>query len=206
MQVFRLMNKPDRVIAFDELPERLLEGFEMIRADGFPRYWKEWLGKRKKTIKLPREIDPLTKTVIIHQPIIEEDAFFYLVDANLEPVMDKWREVCDFVKQHVSKETRLMDKIDDMAIPLASNQAEGVTLEPEDVPVIPIPVEFQEKSPKLAGPDGSEIKNEAKRKQPESIRVKCSEDGCPSEFEGPYAKNALRMHTMKRHSKEKVAV
>lgn len=195
MQVFRLMNKPDRVIAFDELPERLLEGFEMIRADGFPRYWKEWLGKRKKVIRLPNEIDPLTKTVVTHKPIIEDDAFFYLVDSGLEPVMEKWREVCDFVRQHVSKDTRLMDKIEDMAVPLASNQTEGVTLEPEDVPVIPIPNENEILA--VSNRNGNNKKNS-------SIVTKCTEEGCSAEFEGSYSKNALRMHMMKRHNKEKI--
>lgn len=199
MQVFRLMGMPDKVIAFNDLPERLLEGFEMCSADGFPRHWKEWMGKQKKVTRIPPEKDLLTGQVRRFEPIIEEDAFFYLVDWHLGPVVERWAAVCDFVRAHVDKETRLKDKIDDMAVPLAGNKSDSVTLEPEDVPVIPIPIEYQEKEPKLA----SLVGNEPKEIVPQGTIFKCPEYGCGREFE---AKQALRMHTIKKHSKAKVAV
>jgi len=201
IQVFRLMGMPDKVIAFDELPERLLKGFEMCRADGFPRHWKQWLGKRDLITKVPPEKDPLTGLVRTFEPIIESDSFFYMVDWTLNPVMEKWKEVCDFVRQHVDKEVRLADKLDDMAKPLAANKADGVTLEPEDVVIIPIPIEYQEKNLGLVNAAGQELK---KTKEDPSI-LKCVEPGCTSEFEGTYARNAMRMHVAKKHKKVSVA-
>lgn len=192
MHVFRLMAMPDKVIAFDSLPERLLLGFEMSRADGFPRHWKEWLGKRKKVTMIPPEKDFLTGQVRRFDPIVEENFFFYLVDWTINSDEEKWKEICDYVRQHVSKDVRLKEKIEDMALPLAANKTDGVTLEPEDVPVIPLPKE----EPGLINLNAGE---------PIQI-IKCTEEGCKAEFEGKYAKNALRMHRMKKHEKEKAAV
>jgi len=196
-QCFRLMGIPDKVIAFDALPERLLKGFEMCRAEGFPRHWKEWLGKKKVTIPIPPEKDFLTGQVRRFDPIIDEDCFFYMVDYSLNQSVEKWKEICDFVRQHVSKDIRLKEKLDDMALPLAPNKTDGVTLEPEEVVVIPIPLEFQEKAASLVNANGAEIKKEAEKKK--SISVSCDEPGCKFESEGAYAKNALRMHKVKRH-------
>lgn len=196
MQVFRLMNMPDRVIAFDSLPERLLKGFEMCRADGFPRNWKEWMGNKKKLTEIPPEKDFLTGAVRRYDPIVEEAPFFYLVDFTLNPVMEKWVEVCDYVRSHVARETRLMDKIDDMAVPLALDKTSGVTLEPEDVPVIPL---IQEVESIITTPVA------AKPSAPLPV-VKCDEEGCNMEYEGKYAKNAMRLHKGKKHKKEVAAI
>lgn len=197
-QCFRIMNMPDRVIAFDELPKRLLEGFELCPAAGFPRHWKEWLGKTEKITKIPPEKDFLTGQVRRFDPIIESDAYFYLVDWTLNPVMEKWKEVCDFVRQHVDKDVRLMEKLEDMALPLAANKTDGVTLEPEEVPVIPIPLQFQEKTPVLAVPGLHPMTAEEKKQG----FIMCGEEGCKYEASGPWAKNSIRMHKMKRHPKK----
>jgi len=182
------MGMPDKVIAFDELPEDLVKDFEMTRADGFPRHWKEWLGKKEKKTNIPPEKDFLTGNVRRFDPIIEEDSFFYLVDFMIQPIVEKWQRVCDYVRQNVDKETRLMDKIDDMALPLAPDKTSGVTLEPEEVIVIKLP---------------KEAKLEAKPEK--SNFIKCDEPDCIAEYDGPYAKAALRMHKQKKHAKEKVA-
>lgn len=192
MQVFRLMNMPDRVIAFDELPERLLSRFDMCNADGFPRHWKEWLGKKKRITQIPPEKDFLTGQVRRFEPIVEENHFFYVVDYTVNPMVEKWKELCDYVRQHVSKETRLMENIDDMAVPLAANKSDGVTLEPEDVPVIPIPPEAES----LIVPVVIAAKKE------ELPSLKCTEDGCTSVFEKA---SQLRMHKLGKH-RSKVAV
>lgn len=207
MQVFRLMNLPDRVIAFDELPESLVEGFEMCNADGFPRHWKEWLGKKKRYIKIPPEKDYLTGQVRRFDPIVEEDSYFYLVDWNVQPIVDKWQDVCSYVRSHVDKETRLMDKITDMAVKLAPNKSDGVTLEPEDVPVIKI---IQDVS--LVDSKGSEIsvKKSEEKSDPKKVKVnpradqviKCEEPGCDYEAKGSYAKNSVRFHVNKMHAKQ----
>lgn len=199
-QVFRLMGMPDKVIAFDELPERFLQGFELCKAEGFPRHWKEWLGKSKNVIKVPPEMDVFTKQVRKFDPIVEEDCFFYLVDWNLGPVVQRWQDICDFVRRVVPKDFRLAEKIDSMALPLASNKTDSVTLEPEDVVVIPIPLEFQEKKDNIVSkPEVDKLKEELESKNvPRGIVVKCETEGCDFEAEGKYAKNSLRMH-MKKH-------
>ena len=176
MQVFRLMNMPDRVIAFDSLPQELCEGFDLCRADGFPRHWKEWMGKIVKKTNVPPEKDLLTGQVRRYDPIIEENHFFYLVDYTVRPVMERWQNICEYVKRNVDKDVRLLDKLDDMAVPLAPDKVSGVTLEPEDVPLI--------KLPKL------EVKKDEIVKQDEKVvslakvekrSFKC--DQCSSEFD-----------------------
>lgn len=189
MQCFRLMGMPDKVIAFDELPEKLLQGFEMITADGFPRHWKEWLGKKKRTIKIPPEKDLLTGQVRYYDPILEEDSYFYVVDWNLNPVVEKWKEVCDYVRQNIPKDVRLMDKLEDMALPLAANKMDGVTLEPEDVVVIPLP--------KAIAPIITAAEKQAAA--PTDI-YSCEEKDCNKAFD---SKQGLRFHKTKKHSEKK---
>jgi len=194
MQVFRMMDLPDKVIAFDSLPERFLKGFELCRADGFPRHWKEWMGKIDFDIKIPPEKDFLTGQVRYFEPIKERDSFFYLVDPNINQSNDNWKEICEFVKRVVPPEVKLREKIEDMMLPLAQNKTDSVTLEPEEVVVIPIPIEFQEKGEK-----------KIIEEKPKGDWLKCSEPGCSAEFEGSYRKNALRMHVNKKHKKVEVA-
>lgn len=188
MQVFRLMGMPDKIIAFDELPESLTKGFELCRADGFPRHWKEWMGKMKRITQIPPEKDLLTGQVRRFDPIVEEDSFFFLVDWTINSNEEKWKEISSYVRQNVSKDFRLADKLEEMALALADNKNDGVMLEPEQVVIIPLP-----KGEQAAAPSS---KNE-----PVDV-TKCPEEGCKAEFEGKYAKNALRMHTQKKHKKE----
>jgi len=42
------------------------------------------------------------------------------------------------LRQHVGPETRMKEKIEDMAIALAPNSTTALSIEPEDVPVIPV--------------------------------------------------------------------
>lgn len=193
MEVFRFMGMPDKVLAFDSLPENLLKGFELCRADGFPRHWKEWLGKKKKITKVSPEKDLLTGNVRYYDPIVEEDSYFYLVDWNLNQNDEQWKEVCNYVKKMAPKDFRLTDDLTELAKPLANNKTDGVSLEPEDVIVIPLVKESQTLTELPS-------KVPALKDSKESI-LACSE--CNRAFEGPYGKNALRMHMMK-HKKEKV--
>lgn len=199
MQVFRLMGMPDAVIAFDELPEALVQGFEMIPADGFPRHWKEWMGKKVKRIQIPPEKDLLTGQVRRFDPIVEENHFFYVVDWMINPVVEKWQAVCDYVKQNVSSDFRLKDNIVEMALPLAPDKISPISLEPEDVVVIPFPKVDQKATlilPSTVEPKKTSVENKI---------AKCTEEGCIAEYEGAYAKNALRMHSSKKHPKKAVA-
>jgi len=191
------MGMPDKVIAFDGLPKRFLEGFELCRADGFPRHWKEWLGKTEKITKIPPDKDFLTGAVRKYDPIVEEDYYFYMVDWTVNPVVEKWKELCEFVRTHVAKDVRLKEKIEDMALPLAPNKSDGINLEPEDVVVIPIPEEFQEKSVKMVLPP-----SHMTAPAPEPEWHKCEEPGCTYQAEGSYWKNSMRFHITKKHKKE----
>lgn len=189
MQCFRFMGMPDKVLAFDELPEDLVRGFEMCKAEGFPKYWKNWLGKKKVTISIPSELNPVTGQRTKYEPIVEEDSYFYLVDSNVKPVMEKWKEIEDYVRRVVPTEFRLTDKLEDMAKPLAPNKTEGINLEPDDVVVIPIP----KGAPEVV-----------KQNEP-TVMYKCDAPGCEKEYDD---KRAIRMHKMKAHpepKKEEVA-
>lgn len=193
MQVFRLVGLPDKVIAFDELPEDMVKGFELCRAEGFPKYWKNWMGTKKVIIKIPSELNPVTGERRSFDPIVDEDSFFYLVDWSIKPVVEKWRDIELYVRSNVSPEYRLTDKLEDMAKPLAANKTEGISLEPDDVVVIPIP-----KVVNLV--DVPVVKKEIVKKP----TIKCEEPGCDREFDD---KRGIRMHVMKKHpKKEEVAV
>lgn len=191
MQCFRFMGMPDKVLAFDELPESMLGLFEMCKAEGFPRHWKKWLGTKKKITQIPPEKDFLTGGVRRYDPIVEEDSYFYLVDYNVKPVEEKWQEVCDYVRAHVDKEVRLMDRLDDMAKPLAPDKISAISLEPEDVIVIPLPKVQVETFVE-------------KEKKPDVLVLKCDE--CDFEASGSYAKNSIRFHKQKKHKKTEAVV
>lgn len=191
MQVFRLMGMPDKIIAFDELPERLVKGFEQIKAEGFPKYWKKWMGEKEMVTKIPSELNPVTGERRTYEPFVEKDSYFYVVDWGIKPAIEKWKEIEGYVRNNVSSEFRLTDKLEDMAKPLAPDKISGITLEPDEVVIIPIPKE-------LVGVSGQPLVEE--------ITFKCPEKGCDAEYEGKYAKNALHLHTLKKHpAKEKVA-
>ena len=185
-QVFRLMGLPDKIIAFDELPEDLVKGFELIRADGFPKYWKNWMGEMEIVHKIPSELNPVTGVRKTFEPFIEKDSYFYLVDWNIKPVAEKWKKIEEYVRQKVSPDVRLTDKLEDMAKALAPDKTSGITLEPDEVFIVPLPKENL-KAPIVT------------QNEPQS--VKCDE--CPAEFG---SKQAVRMHKTKKHPKIPVTV
>lgn len=188
IQVFRLMDRPDRVIAFDSIPDALLEGFEMVPAGGFPRHWKEWMGKREKKIKIPPERDQITGQVRTYTPIIETDHFFYVVDGMIQPIVEKWKALCDYVAENKEDGMVLKENLADMALPLAPDQLSPLSLEPEDVPVI--------KLKKAAAKEETSVRVDTEKAQQ---IVKCDAEGCNFEATGPYAKNSVRMHKTKKH-------
>lgn len=187
LQVFRLMGMPDKIIAFDELPEDLVKGFELCRADGFPKYWKKWMGEREIVTKIPAVLNPVTGQKQIFDPFVEKDSYFYLVDWNVKPVVEKWKKIEEYVRQKVSPDFRLTDKLEAMAKPLAPNKVDGISLEPDDVVIIPLP---------------KESKTLATESVPHGT-IKCTEAGCDREFDD---KRGIRMHMMKKHPKEEAIV
>jgi len=140
LQFFRLVGPHvDKVIAFDELPARLLEGIRHRECTGLPRHWLEQ-ACNKKEVEFIRQA-PLKnekKTVYFHY-MLE----YVMVNADKE----KWQEITNFVRKVVDTKVRLMDKMEDMALPMAPNFKDALTLEPEDImarAVLPIPIEAQE--------------------------------------------------------------
>lgn len=144
MQVIRLVDMPDRLIAFDELPESMLEGVEMLPPAGLPRHWREYLGKRKKVIRILPERDPYTGQMRKFEPLVEEGPYFFIIDRTINNDEEKWEEISNYVRRVASKETRLKDKIEDMAIPMAVDVKSELNIEPEDVPIIKLPKEEKE--------------------------------------------------------------
>lgn len=127
LQVFRLVEggHVDKMIAFDVLPERLLTGIRKRDLAGLPRYWKKFACEG---------INPSTR-----EPVF----FHYFLDyKDVNSDKEKWGEIIAYVRRAVDIKTRLMDKLEDMAVAMAPDPKSPLELEPENIPVIAIPVEL----------------------------------------------------------------
>lgn len=112
MQVFRLVQPGvvDKLIAFDELPASLTKGVLKRVASGLPRHWKDFAPE-----------------------------FFVLDYISTNQDKERWAQISSHVRRAVDPSVRLMDKLEDMAVPMAPNSKDAMELEPEQVPVIPLP-------------------------------------------------------------------
>jgi hypothetical protein len=183
------MGMPDKVIAFDELPEDLLKGIEMFDCSALPRYWREYIGIREKHIKLMPDIDPITRQRVTYPELVEKAPYAFMIDWEINKDKERWQEICNYVRRNAPKDFRLMDKIEDMAKPMAVDAHSELNLEPEDVIVIPLGGAVVENDPTL--PTTEIVPKEM---------FKCAD--CEKEFD---EKRGLRMHRMKKH-KEVVPV
>jgi len=123
MQVFKLVlpPEPDRIIAFNSLPKDLVRGLRRGPVDGLGRYWKQWF---ERELKHDFEKEP--------KP-------FYILDYKfVNKDKEAWGKITEFVRRMTPDNIRLMDKMEEMGRPLAVNASADVTLEPDDVPVIPL--------------------------------------------------------------------
>lgn len=120
MQIVRLVRpgKTDLIVGFDELPTRLLNGIESVPTQHY-KLGSHWVSQAKQHYVLD----------------------FVVVNKDKEA----WQNISNFVKRSVDRDVRLLDKIEDMAIPMASNSKVAIEIGPEDIPVIKIPLEYQEK-------------------------------------------------------------
>ena len=148
MQVFRLVNGGfvDKMIAFDSLPESILTGIRTKDISGMPRYWGKWLedhGCVRTVFKTETEILMDRRMHVTKTPIGKEPCFYVLDYMDLNADKEKWQEITNFLRRAVDKTVRLMDKIEDMAKKMAPDSYAQLELEPEDIPVIEIPKEFQ---------------------------------------------------------------
>lgn len=123
MQVFKLVYSglPDKVIAFDSLPPDLLVGVKRAPIKGFPRHWSRWF-ERDLGLDLQKEPRP----------------FYFLDYQMINADKHRWQEIVGYVKRMAPTEFRLLDKIEDMAAPLAKDSYAELSLDPEDIPVIPL--------------------------------------------------------------------
>lgn len=192
-QVFRLMDMPDKVIAFDELPEALLEGLEMLDCSKLPRHWREFIGMRERIINIRPERDPFTHQLVKYPPVVEKAPFAFLIDRELNHDKERWGEIESYVKRVAPKDFRLTDKLIDMAKPMAVDAHSELNLEPEDVIVVPLPKVEEAKDPTVSSVSVLPPVVEA--------TLKC--DRCEKTFS---SKQAIRMHTMKRHPEPGPAV
>lgn len=145
-QCFKLVNAGfvDRVIVFDTLPERFLKNVKTREAAGFPRAWAKWLqsiGSLRTVFKTDTSVDLARNWTFKYTPIGMEPCFFILDYQDLNADKEIWRQICEYLRMNVGPEVRLKEKIDDMARPLAASPTMPLDVEPEDVPVIPVPRE-----------------------------------------------------------------
>lgn len=155
MQAFKLVNGGfvDKVIVFDSLPERLYKNVKTRAADGFPRAWAKWLaeiGSLRTVFSTETTVDLARNWTYKHTPIGKEPCFFVLDYQDLNQDKQAWRDICEYLRLHVGPETRMKEKIEDMALVLAPNSTTALSVEPEDIPVIPVPDEVVQK-PALQG-------------------------------------------------------
>lgn len=186
-QVFRLMDMPDRVIAFDELPQDLLEGLEMCDCSKLPRQWREFIGIREKFTRIPPDRDPLTGQVRTYPPIVQKAPYAFLIDQEVNHDKERWQEIESYVRRNAPKDFRLLDKLRDMAKPMGRDAQSELELEPEEVILIPLPKVEAAKDPEAA----------TVQLAPEMF--KCED--CPKEFD---SKSGVRLHRLKKHAQEKV--
>ncbi len=144
MQCFKLVNGGfvDKVIVFDSLPERLYKNVPTRTVDGFPKAWARWLGEIGSTrvvFKTETTVDLARNWTYKYTPVGREPCFFVLQYTDLNADKEAWKLICDHLRATVGPEVRLKEKIEDMALALASNSTNPLELEPEDIPVIPVP-------------------------------------------------------------------
>lgn len=146
MQCFKLVNAGfvDKVIVFDSLPERLYKNVKTRTCDGFPRSWAKWLseiGSTRKVMKTETTVDLARNYTYKYTPIGDEPCFFVLEYQDINADKESWRYISEFVRMSVGPEVRLREKLEDMALALAPNSTQPLSVEPEDIPVLVLPDE-----------------------------------------------------------------
>lgn len=145
-QCFKLVNGGfvDKVIVFDSLPERLCKTVKTRGPEGFPRSWAKWLGEIGSTrdvFETTTTMDP-GRNYTFHKKTIGKEPCFYVLDyTDTNADKEAWKDICDYVRANVGPEVRLKEKISDMALQLAADPYKALSVEAEDVPIIPVPSE-----------------------------------------------------------------
>lgn len=118
MQIIKLVenSKQDRMIGFEELPERLVKDLKKDPLTGYPRGWEKY-----------------------------SDSTYELFFKDINSDITRWKDITSFCKRVVDPSFRLDDAIENMAIAVANNQTEDVKIYPDQITVVPIPLAHQEK-------------------------------------------------------------
>lgn len=145
MQTFRLIQggKVDKLIAFKNLPKSLLTGVRKRDLRGLPRHW-DMTGD-----------------------------FHYILDfKDINQDIERWQEISGHVRRTIDPSVRLLDKLEDMAVPMAPDCHVGVTLEPEQIPVFELPIQLKEEKevPTLILP-GEEAVSKPKKGRPKKEAI-----------------------------------
>ena len=208
MQVFRLMGMPDKMIAFNELPPELLVDVDMSDESRMPRHWREFIGMMEKQIRIPPDKDPLTGTVRQYQPIVQKAPFTFVIDREVNKDKERWQEIESYVRRTAPKDFRLLDKLEDMALPMAADAHTELTLEPEEVKIIPLSTNLPTQDPLVATVSVEAlpaVTGATTSTAPVTPQAGSQSDlfcvECQRDFS---SKPALRMHRMKKHTEVKV--
>lgn len=171
MQVMRLVNggEPDRIIAFDSLPKRLVSGLKTKDMAGFPRYWLAWMKDNGSVQEVGRWNAEYQRVDKFIQP------FTYVLDYKLvNSDKERWQEIGVYVRRAVDLKVRLTDRLEEMAKPLAKDAYTELALDPEDIPIIPVPselVEAPEPTSIITPEETIEIAPKKKAGRPKKIAV-----------------------------------
>lgn len=171
MQCFKLINGGfvDKMIVFNELPKRLMNGIKTREVAGFPRSWARWLteiGSLRPVLKTETEKVGPGDYKYTYTEIGKEPCFFVLDYLDTNADKEAWHAIGEYLRMHVGPEVRLKEKIEDMAMALAPDSKAQLAVEPEDIPVVPVPSEVvAEPGPQeLVKPDEKIIVHEAKKR------------------------------------------
>jgi hypothetical protein len=144
MHIIRLIHpgQVDRVIAFDSLPDDLVAKCHAMSPDGFPRHWKKWLEDvgSKRTVEKWNYMKKIAYQA-------EEPCFYNLDYIMINQDKETWSEIVNHVRRVCDPSIRLLDKFEDMAKPLAKDSYAELSLDTEEVPIIPLGKKPEEVAP-----------------------------------------------------------
>jgi len=142
LQVIRLVTpgRVDSLIAFDALPKRFLVGVKK-RDESGTLMLREWL-KQQGCVetRVSQVVDPETGDKV---KVEYRYPFTYTLEyATVNADKEKWLDIVSYVRRAVDPSFRLLDKIELMARQAAVDSYQEFSLEPADIPVIPVPSEI----------------------------------------------------------------
>lgn len=143
LQVIRLVTpgRVDSLIAFDALPKRFLSGVKK-RDESGTLMLRDWLKQNGCVdVRITKTKDPETGELV---DVEYKYPFTYSLDyVTVNAEKEKWLDIVSYVRRVIDPSVRLLDRIEMMARPAAIDSYQEFSLEPKDIPVIPIAAEIQ---------------------------------------------------------------